>query len=112
MVQKNCFKGFASTDNVKTLNSFNPEIQLKVTEFAIKSRLMTILTQLKGFKYVTALALVFKKIESEDKRKFDNFYSSSKAEIIINESEIDDMYKWIYTSVITNIKKSLGKGPG
>ena len=112
MVQKNCFKGFASTDNVKTLNSFNPEILLKVTEFAIKSKLMTILTQLKGFKYVTTLALVFKKIESKGKRKFDNFYSSSKAEIIINESEIDDMYKWIYTSIITNIKKSLGKGPG
>ena len=94
MVQKNCFKGFASTNNVKTLNSFNPEIQLKVTEFAIKSKLMTILTQLKGFKYVTTLALVFKKIlKSEDERKFDNFYSSSKAEIIINESEIDDMYK-------------------
>ena len=34
---------------------------------------------------------MFKKVESEDKTKYDNFYSSSKAEIIINESDIDDV---------------------
>ena len=39
---------------------------------------------------VTTLVLVFKKIESKDKTKYDNFYSSSKAEIIINESDTDN----------------------
>ena len=38
------------------------------------------------------LVLVFKKIENGDKTKFDNFYLSSKAEIIINESDIDDVF--------------------
>ena len=52
---------------------------------------MELSTQLKGFKSVTTLVLVFKKIESEDKTKYDNFYSSSKAEISINESDIDDV---------------------
>ena len=61
---------------------------------------------------MTTLVLVFKKIESEDKTKYDNFYSSSKAEIIINESDIDDVFKSIYTTIITNIQKSLGKGSG
>ena len=70
------------------------------------------MSQLKGFTLVTTFVLVFQKTGSEHKSKYNNFYSSSKAEIIINESEIDDMYKWIYTSIITNIKKSLGKGPG
>ena len=46
------------------------------------------MTQLKGFKFVKTLILVFKKIEGEDKIKHDNFYSSSKAEIIISESNI------------------------
>ena len=55
---------------------------------------------------------MFKKIESKDKTKFDNFYSSSKAEIIINESDIDDVFQSIYTIIITNIQKSLGKGSG
>ena len=36
---------------------------------------------------MTKLVLVFKKIDSKDKTKFDNFYSSSKAETIVNESD-------------------------
>ena len=51
-----------------------------------------LLTQLKGFKFVTTLILVFKKIESGDKTKYESFYSSSKAEIIINETGIDDVF--------------------
>ena len=43
---------------------------------------------------------------------YDNFYSSSKAEIIINESDVDDVFKSIYTTVIRNIQRSLGKGSG
>ena len=35
--------------------------------------------------------------QSEDKTKYDNFYSSSKAEVIINESNIDDVFQWIFT---------------
>ena len=58
------------------------------------------------------LVLVFKKIESEDKTKFDNFYLSSKAEIIIHESDIDPVFQSIYTTIITNIQESLGKGSG
>ena len=45
---------------------------------------MKLLTQLKDLKFVTILLLVFKKIGSKDKKKrkkYDNFYSSSKAEI-------------------------------
>ena len=61
---------------------------------------------------VTILVLVFKKIKSEDKTKHDNFYSSSKAEIIINESDIDDVFKSTHTAVKTNIQKSLGKSSG
>ena len=68
------------------------------------------LPELKGFKFVTALVSVFKKTETKDKTKYDNFYSSSKAEIIINESDIDDVFQTIYTTIITNIQKSLGKG--
>ena len=49
----------------------------------IKSKLIELLTQVKGFTFVATLVLVFTKIESEDKAKYDNFYSSSKAEIII-----------------------------
>ena len=64
--------------------------------------------KLKGFKFMTTLVLVFKKIESEDKTKYYTFYSNSKAEIIINENDID-VFESIYTTIISNIQKSLGK---
>ena len=68
------------------------------------------MTQLKGFEFVKTLVLVSKKIETEDKTKDKNFYSSSTVEIIIGESDIEDVLQSIYTTTITNIQKSLGKG--
>ena len=61
---------------------------------------------------MTTLVLVFKKIENEDKTKFNNFYSSSKAEIIINESDIESVFKSIYATIISSILKVFGKLSG
>ena len=105
----NAFKGYASTYNVEILNYFNPEQQLKDTESAITSNLIELLTQLKGFRLVITLVLVFKKIENKDRKKYDNLYSNSKGEITINESDIDDVLKSIYTIIVKNIQRSLGK---
>ena len=85
--REHAFQGYASTYDVEVLNSFNPELQLKDSESVLKSELIELLTQLKGFKFVTTLVLVLKKIEnedkikieSEDKTKYGNLYSSSKA---------------------------------
>ena len=75
-------------------------MQLKDFQSAIKRTLIDLLTQLKGFKFVTTLVLVFKKIEREDKTKYDTFYSHAKAEIIINESVIDDVFQSVYPTII------------
>ena len=90
--RERAFKGYASTYNVEILNSVNPEVHLKDTASAIESKLIKLLTQVKGFKFVTTLVLVLKKIESEDKTKYDTVYSSSKAEIIINKIDIVMMF--------------------
>ena len=60
------------------------------------------MAQLKGSKFLTTLVSEFKKIESEGKTKYDNFYSSSKAKIIINESDTDDMFQSIFITIISN----------
>ena len=44
-----CFKGYASSHNVEIFNSFNPELQLKVTESAIKSKVIELLGSIEGF---------------------------------------------------------------
>ena len=87
---------FESVYNVEMLNSFKPELQLKDIESASKSKLIDLLSKLRGFKFVT-LVLVYKKIENEAKTKYGNFYSSSKTEIITNESDIDDVFQSIHT---------------
>ena len=68
------------------------------------------MTEWRGFKLVTALVLMFEKIETDDRTKYDTFYSHSKAETIINESDIDDVFESIYTTIIWNMQKCLGKG--
>ena len=105
--REDAFQGFASTYNVGILNSFNPDLQS-----TIKYKLKKLLSELRGFKFVAILVLVwvFKKMESKDQTKLDNFYSSSKAKIIINKSDIDDEFESIYSTTISNIQKSLGKG--
>ena len=45
----------------ETLNSLNSELQLKDADSAIKSKVIQLLTQLREFKLVTTLVLVFKK---------------------------------------------------
>ena len=61
---------------------------------------------------MATLVLVFKKIEIEDKTKYETFYSNLKAEIIINESDIDDAFESVYTTIVANMQESLGKDWG
>ena len=107
--RSHAYKRYASTYSVEILNSFNSALQLKDTEYAIRNKLIDLLTKLKCFKFVAALVLEFKKIRSDDKAIYNTFYSNSKAESIINESEIDDVFESIYITIISNIQKCLGK---
>ena len=100
------FKGYVSTSNVEILNSFNPELKVKDTESTITSKLIKLWNRLRGIKFVKKAVLVFKKIESKDKTMYDNFYSSSKAETITNKTDMYNVFKLIYTAVITNIENS------
>ena len=55
------------------LNSFNPELQIKDTESAIRSNLIELFTQLKGFKFVTTLVLAFKNMKAKIKQSITIF---------------------------------------
>ena len=62
---------------------------------------------------MATLVLVFKNVESEEKIRYDTFYSNSKPEIIINnKKDIDNVFQSIYTKIISNIQESLGKSWG
>ena len=81
------------------MNCFNPELQLEDTESAIRNKLIDLLTELKGFKLVTALILEFKKIENDNKTKYSTFHLNSKPETVINESDTNDMFESTYSAI-------------
>ena len=51
---------------------------------------------------------MFKETESKDKTKFDNFYLSLEAEVVINQSALIMCFNRLF--YISNIRKSLEKG--
>ena len=53
------YKVYAGTCNVEILNSFNPELEIKDTESAIRNKIKDLLTESKGFKFVATLVLEF-----------------------------------------------------
>ena len=65
------------------------------------------MTELRGFKFVATLVLVFKKIESDNKAKYDTFCSNSKAEVIINKNGINLYYSYI-KNIQTILRNRLG----
>ena len=60
------------------LNSFNPELQIKDAESAIRSNLIELFTQLKGFKFVTTLVLAFKNMKAKIKQSMTIFIQAQK----------------------------------
>ena len=58
---------------------------------------------------MTTLVLAFKKIESKENQSMTISIQAQKAETIINETDIENELKSIYTTIIANTQKSLGK---
>ena len=92
MKRSHAYKGYASTYYVETLNSYNPEIQFKDTESAVRSKLKDLLTELKGFKLWSTFVLEFKKVENDNERRYSSFNLYSKAETNINEEDLDNAF--------------------
>ena len=78
-------KVYESTYNVEILcNLWNCKIQLKDAECTTKHKPTYLLSESRGFKFVTKLVLQFK-TESDDETKYSIFYLKTKAETIIND---------------------------
>ena len=82
------------------MNSSNSEPQLNDVKSAIKNDLVDLLTELRGFKFVTTPVIKFKKTISDERKNMTLFI------------QIDYVFESIYTTVISNLQKYLGKGSG
>ena len=54
----------------------------------LKINYKKLLTELRGFKFVTTLVLVFKKIESDDKTKYGTFFHSQKQKELLMKAKL------------------------
>ena len=70
----------------------------------MRRKLKDLLTDLKGFIFVTTLILEFQKNSRYNETKYSTFYLSSKAEKNINETDVDDVFESIYSATILNIQ--------
>ena len=59
-VKKNA-KIIKQSHGLEILNSFNPELQLRDTVYAIRNKLVDVLAELKDCKFLVKLVLEFKK---------------------------------------------------
>ena len=65
----------------------NSERHFKDTESAIKNKLISLFSELSGFKFVTTLVLEFKKIENDNETKC-TFYLNCKADLYSKAEKI------------------------
>ena len=100
MKRSHVYKSYVSTYNIQIRSSSDLEQQLKDTKSAISSNLKDLLNELTGSKFVKTLLYA---------KKCSTFFSNSKAETIINENYINDLFRSVYGKIILNIQKSLGK---
>ena len=76
--RSHAYRDYASTYNVEILNYFITERQIKDSESAIKNKSKKLLTEIRGFKFVTTSILKFKKIENNVETKFIIFILTQK----------------------------------
>ena len=63
-----------------------------------------------GFKFVIALVLKLNKTINNDETKYSTFYSNSKAEINIHNTDTNSILKSIYCTIMTKIRKYQTEG--
>ena len=69
----------------------------------MRRKLKDLLTDLKGFIFVTTLILEFQKNSRYNETKYSTFYLPSKAEKNVNETDVDDVFESIYSATMLNI---------
>ena len=55
--RSHAYKDYASSYNLDIFNSFNPELQLKYTESAVRNKLIDLLSEGRVFKFVATLVI-------------------------------------------------------
>ena len=104
-------KGFTKSFEISIKNNKDPLEQLQSTIKAIKHHIESILTSMKGLKFVETLRVTSTKM-SNGKIVYDTAYFNSKPQTIINKTEILEALQSSKQQILNMIAQGVSKGSG
>ena len=104
-------KGFTKSFEIGIRNNKDPLIQMQNTRKAIEQRVITLLNEMKGLKYVETLKVTFNKM-SDGEIVIKNGYFNSKVQTIINHTEINEALQMSKQNILNQISQWISEGSG
>ena len=98
-------KGYTKSFEINIKNNKDPLAQMQNTRKAIEHRVITLLNEMKGLKYVETLKVTFEKI-SADEIVEKSAYFNSTPQTIINQMEIADSLQSSKQQILNKIAQS------
>ena len=104
-------KGYTKSYEINIKNNKDPLAQMQNTRKAIEHRVITLLNEMKGLKYVETLKVTFEKI-SADEIVEKSAYFNSTPQTIINQMEITDSLQSTKQLIMNKIAQWISEGSG
>ena len=103
--------GYTKSFEIGIKNNINPLAQLQNTRKAIEHHIITILTSMKGLKFVETLKVTFRK-PKDGEILFKTAYFSSKPQTIINNVEILEALQLSKDQILNFVAQWISEGSG
>ena len=104
-------KGYTKSYEISIKNNKDPLAQMQNTRKAIEHRVITLLNEMKGLKYVETLKVTFEK-NSGDEIVEKSAYFNSTPQTIINQMEIADSLQSSKQQIMNKIAQWISEGSG
>ena len=104
-------KGFVKSYEIDIRNKRDPLVQMQNTRKGAENRVITLLNEMKGLKYVETLKVTFEKI-SADVIVEKSAYFNSASQTIINQMEINEALQMSKQNILNKIAQWISEGSG
>ena len=104
-------KGYTKSYEISIKNNKDPLAQMQNTRKAIEHRVITLLNEIKGLKYVETLKVTFEK-NSGDEIVIKTAYFNSTVQTIINHTEINESLQMSKQNILNLISQWISEGSG
>ena len=104
-------KGYTKSYEISIKNNKDPLAQMQNTRKAIEHSVISLLDEMKGLKYVETVKVTFNKI-SDGEIVEKSAYFNSKAQTIINHTEINEALQMSKQNILNLISQWISEGSG